>query len=174
MIMKEKTCDVATAGAHSADAQNALDGHLRALQTRRVEARNNVTLDSILQVSNPHALRLATMDAASLAQHLLSSYLESSDGSLFDEYCDRIAEESGQRRDSGSDANANDGDLAQAAEMRASALAALTNNDLPMRHEVREAYNRSLNRLLRRIYAEYCDADAKLDRARLSRYLTNR
>ena len=148
--------DAALLDARDDKDRQAIAAALGEFQLRRVETRNRVSLAHILEAGNPTPLRLSSMDAASLVQRLLTKYLHSSDARLMDEYLRGSAPipSRGARE-----------------EIDAYLFDSMSNDSMPLRLEVAEAENRCLNRLLCRFYAECCDADAKVDWARLAVYL---
>ncbi len=139
------------------EVRNYIDASMRSLQKARLDKRKNATLGDLFMNRNPYFLRSTRKSAWELVQYSLDNYLLSVDELLFADFARKLSDfmaRRGQRM------------LAPAA-----ILELFAQDDLPLRTELLEEYDRVFNRLSYQFYEEFCGEDRRVNWGRLTRFI---
>lgn len=142
------------------EAKGYIDAGILILQQARLDTRKTATLADILKSRDPYFLRSTRKVAFQLVSYCLDNYLLSVDEILFADFA----------RDSSAFA-------ARRCERMPEPTAILdlfAQDDLPLRIELLEEYDRLYNRLTHQFYEEFCDEDSHVDWVRLTRFISER
>ena len=140
------------------ELENYIDACIRDMQRARLDKRNNATLADLLKCRNPYYLRATRKAAFELVRFCLDNYLLSSDEILFADFERELSAFAARR--------------GQRMLERAAVLELFTGEDLPLRIELLEEYDRLYNRLSYQFYEQFCDEDARVDWVRLTRFIS--
>ncbi|MCY3916570.1 MAG: PmeII family type II restriction endonuclease [Chloroflexi bacterium] len=143
----------------SRKVKSYIDANIYILQQARLDKRQNTTLEDVFKGRNPYFLRSTRKAAWELVKGCLDSYLLSVDEILFADFeheLSAFAEHCGQQL------------------LDSSALLQLVaQDDLPLRVELLEAYDRVYNRLTHRFFEEFCDEDGLVEWEQLAAFIYN-
>ena len=139
------------------EVRNYIDANMRSLQRARLDKRKNATLEDLFKNRNPYFLRSTRKSAWEVVQYSLDNYLLSVDELLFADFVRELSEFMARRGERM---------LAPSA-----ILELFAQDDLPLRTELLEEYDRLYNRLLYQFYEEFCDEDSRVDWGRLAEFM---
>jgi hypothetical protein len=139
------------------EVSNHIDAHIRILQQARLDERRNATLENLFKGRNPDFLRATRKVAFELVRYCLDNYLLSVDEMLFTKFKRELSAFMARR--------------GQRMLEPAATSELFAQDDLPLRIELLEEYDRVYNRLTYRFYEEFCDEDSRIDWARLTRFI---
>lgn len=139
------------------EVRNYIDAKMRSLQKARLDKRKNATLEDLFMNRNPYFLRSTRKSAWELVQCSLDYYLLSVDELLFADFARELSVFMARR--------------AQRMLAPADFLQLFAQDDLPLRAEPPEEYDRVFNRLLYQFYEELCDENSRVDWERLTRFI---
>ena len=141
----------------SQEARSFIEASIRALQEARLDKRNTATLGDLFRDRNPYFLRSTRKAAFDLVSDCLDSYLVSVDEKLFADFERELSAFAARR--------------GQRMLEPAAVLELFARDDLPLRIELLEEYDRLYNRLSHRFFEEFCDGEGRVDWVRLTRHL---
>jgi len=133
----------------SQEVRYFIDANIRKLQQARLDKRQNATLADLFKVRNPFLLWSTRKAAWELVMNCLDNYLLSVDEILFANFSRELSAFAARR--------------GQRMLEPAGVLELFARDDLPLRIELLEAYDRVYNRLSFQFFEEFCDDDASVD-----------
>ena len=134
-----------------------IDAKMRSLQKARLDKRKNATLEDLFKNRNPYFLRSTRKSAWELVQCSLDYYLLSVDELLFADFARELSVFLARR--------------GQRMLAPADILKLFAQDDLPLRTELLEEYDRVFNRLSYQFYEEFCGEDRRVAWERLTRFI---
>lgn len=140
------------------EIRNYLDANLHSLQQARLDKRNDAMLEDIFEDRNPYFLRTTRKVAFELVSFCLDSYLLSADEILFASFSRELSAYAARRSE-------------QFPEP-AAILELFAQDELPLRIELLEAYDRAVNRLTHQFLVDFCDEDGKVNWEQLACFLS--
>ncbi len=143
----------------SQEVRYFIDANIRKLQQARLDKRQNATLADLFKVRNPFLLWSTRKAAWELVMNCLDNYLLSVDEILFANFARELSAFMAR--------------LGQRMLEPAGVLELFARDDLPLRTELLEEYDRVYNRLSYQFYEEFCDDDASVDWERLVEFISS-
>ncbi len=140
------------------EVRKYIDANIRILQQVRLDKRQNATLEVVFKGRNPYFLRSTRKVAFELVSYCLDNYLLSVDEMLFADFVRKFSDFLARR--------------GQRMLEPAAVLELFAQDDLPLRIEMLEEYDRVYNRLSYRFYEELCDEESLVDWAKLTRFIS--
>lgn len=136
-----------------------IDANIRKLQQARLDKRKKATLEDIFDCRNPYLLRATRKAAFQLVSDCLDSYVLEADEILFANFASELSAFMARR--------------GQKMLEPAAILELFAQDDLPLRIELLEEYDRLCNRLSYRFFEELCDEDTRVDWERLTEFISS-
>lgn len=149
--------DMATTESFSKEVREHIEANLHRLQQTRLDTLNNATLEDVFKDRNPYLLRATRKVAFELLRHCLDNYLLSVDEILFSNFSREVSAFMARR--------------SQQLLEPATILELFAQDNLPLRIELLEAYDRAINRLTYQFSLEFCDEEANIDWEQLTRFI---
>jgi len=143
----------------SQEVRYFIDANIRKLQQARLDKRQNATLADLFKVRNPFLLWSTRKAAWELVMNCLDNYLLSVDEILIANFARELSAFMAR--------------LGQRMLEPAGVLELFARDDLPLRTELLEEYDRVYNRLSYQFYEEFCDDDASVDWERLVEFISS-
>lgn len=141
------------------EAAAFIDAEILSLQQARLDTRKTATLADIFKGRNPYFLRSTRKVAFELVSYCLDNFLLSTDERLVANLVRDLSAFMARR--------------GQRMLEPAAILDLVARDDLPLRSELLEEYDRLCNRLSYRFYEELCDEDSCVDWARLAEFTSS-
>lgn len=143
----------------SQEVKSYIDASLCSLQHARLALRNEATLADIFKGRNPYFLQSTRKVAYQLVSYCLDYYLLLADEILFANFSREFSAFMARR---------------SAKLLKLPSLINLfAQDDLPLRIELLEAYDRLYNRLSHRFFEEFCDEDGLVEWEQLAAFIYN-
>ena len=141
------------------EVRNYIDANISTLQQARLDKRQNTTLEDVFKGRNPYFLRSTRKVAFALVSDCLDNYLLLADEILFANFSREFSAFMARR---------------SAKLLKLPSLINLfAQDDLPLRVELLEAYDRLYNRLSHRFFEEFCDEDGLVEWEQLAAFIYN-
>ncbi len=140
------------------EVKQYIAANIHSLQQARLDTLKNATLEDLFRGRNPYYLRAQGQAAHQLMRGSLDHYLESTDETHFANFSRDLAQFSSREN--------------QHPMEPSDIIEHFAHGRLPMRIELLEAYDRSLHRLLRLFYLQFCDDDANVHWECLTRFIS--